>query len=284
MSSWQVGAVTITKIVEAESPIPLTLMLPKATAEELAAIDWIGPFVDARGRLVLSVHGLVVKTPERTIMVDTCVGNDRQGRGVPTWNGLQTRFLEDFRAAGFRPEAVDTVLCTHLHSDHVGWNTHLVDGTWVPTFPNARYLLERGEYEHWRADGEPGTEAMLADSITPVRDAGLLELIDVGAGYRVCDEIELIPTPGHTPGHVSVRIVSEGEQALITGDFMHHPSQIARPDWSASSDFDAVLGEKSRRATLDACCEAGALVIGTHFPGPTAGRLRRVGGTYAFEV
>jgi glyoxylase-like metal-dependent hydrolase (beta-lactamase superfamily II) len=285
MSVWTVGEVRITKILESEAPLPLTLMFPAATEAEFAAIPWLAPhFVDAKGRPVLSIHALVVETPTLKIVVDTCVGNDKQGRGLPNWNNLQTSFMQDFRAAGFDPDEIDLVLCTHLHADHVGWNTHLVDGEWRPTFPKARHLIDRREFEHWRADEGEGTQAMMADSLQPIFDAGLVDLVDAGAGYRICEEVMLTPTPGHTPGHVSVEIVSDGERALITGDFMHHPCQIARPDWNAVSDSIPVLGQQTRRDALAACAADGRLVIGTHFPTPTAGRIRPQDETYRFEV
>lgn len=285
MSVWAVGEVRISKILEAETPLPASLLLPNSTPEELAAIGWLAPhFLDERGRLRLRVHALVVETPKLKIVVDTCVGNDKQGRDLAGWNNLQTAFLEDLAAAGYAPEDIDVVLCTHLHADHVGWNTRLVDGAWKPTFPRARYLIDRKEFDYWRAERDGETLALMADSLQPVFDAGLVELVDAAQGYRVCPEVSLTPTPGHTPGHVSVQIYSGGERALITGDFMHHPCQIARPDWNARSDRLPELAEATRRAVLGVCAEADALVIGTHFAGPTAGRVRADGAAWRFEV
>ena len=144
---------------------------------------------------------------------------------------MQTGFLKDFEAAGFSRESIDVVLCTHLHIDHVGWNTMLVDGKWVPTFPNARYLMGRAEFDYWKAapGSTAGEPAVFADSVQPVWDAGLVDL--VASDHQVCPEVSLVPTPGHTIDHVSVRIVSKGEEAVITGDFVHHPCQLAHPDW-----------------------------------------------------
>jgi glyoxylase-like metal-dependent hydrolase (beta-lactamase superfamily II) len=285
MSVWTVGDVRISKILESEAALPLTVMFPASTQEEFAAIPWLQPhFVDARGRPLLSIHALVVETPTLKIVVDTCVGNEKQGRDLPGWNNLQTAFMADFRAAGHDPDQVDVVLCTHLHADHVGWNTYLVDSQWRPTFPNARYLLDKREFDYWRAEQDGETQSLMADSLQPVFDAGLLDLVDAAAGYRVCDEVMLVPTPGHTPGHVSVEIASAGERALITGDFMHHPCQIARPDWNAMSDRNPAVGQQTRTETLAACCADGRLVIGTHFPTPTAGYIRPDAETYRFEV
>jgi glyoxylase-like metal-dependent hydrolase (beta-lactamase superfamily II) len=284
MNSWTVGKVTITRIHEHDMPAPVEFMFPGATTAELKAIEWAAPYVDSNGHAILSVHALVVETPELKIVVDTCVGNDRQGRSLPAWNNLQTRFLEDFRAAGHAPEEIQLVLCTHLHADHVGWNTHLVDGAWTPTFPNARYLMERREFESWEARDGNAASQMMADSLKPIFDAGLVELVDASAGHRVCPEVQLIPTPGHTPGHVSVLIQSAGETGLITGDFLHHPCQMAWPEWNAVSDDAPETALATRRAALTEAAQDGRLVIGTHFPAPTGGRVRADGEAWRFET
>jgi len=175
------------------------------------------------------------------------------------------------------------VVCTHLHVDHVGWNTMLVDGRWVPTFPNARYLMGRIEYAHWTGQRErDDMTAILADSVAPVWDAGLVDLVETD--HRICDEVSLAPTPGHTPGHVSVRIASCGEEALITGDFMHHPCQIARPEWSSTADSDPDAARRTREAMLTGLAGTPTLVIGTHFAGRTAGRIVRDGDAFRLAV
>ncbi len=280
MLRWQIGDVRITRVQELEAP-GLSWLLPDATVEKLKGIDWIGPFVDADGKPVASVHALVLEAPGCTVVVDTCVGNDKE-RSIPFWSGLQTRFLEDLEAAGPGVAAVDAVVCTHLHIDHVGWNTRLVDGRWEPTFPNARYLLGRTEWEHWSAEGDADTQQILADSVRPVFDADQVDLVETD--HRVCDEIRLEPTPGHTPGHVSVRVSSQGEEAIITGDLMHHPSQIAHPEWCAIVDSDRDQALDTRRGFIERCADAPTLVIGTHFAGPTAGRIVRDGEVYRLDV
>ncbi len=280
---WRVGAVWVTKIVEVEVTGGSRFILPQATYEAVLPIGWLQPdFADERGRLKMSIHALVVETPERRIVVDTCLGNDKENRRIPTWNGLQTSFLADLAAAGYARETVDRVVCTHLHVDHVGWNTMLAGGRWVPTFPNARYLMGRVEYEHWTTQRDrEDMPAVLADSVTPVRDAGLVDLVETD--HRICDEVSLVPTLGHTPGHVSVRISSQGEEALITGDFMHHPCQIARPDWSSTADSDPVEAHATRERMLGALVGTPTLVIGTHFAGRTAGRVVRDGDAYRLD-
>ncbi len=243
-------------------------------------IGWLQPdFADERGRLKMSIHALVVETPSRRIIVDTCLGNDKENRRIPTWNNLQTSFLADVAAAGYARETIDIVVCTHLHVDHVGWNTMLDRGSWVPTFPNARYLMGRVEFDHWTNQTErEDMTAVLGDSVTPIWDAGLVDLVETD--YRICDEISLVPTLGHTPGHVSVRIASQGAEALITGDFMHNPCQIARPDWSSTADSDPDAAPRTRQLMLTRLSDNPILVIGTHFAGRTAGHVVRDGDAY----
>lgn len=277
---WQVGDARITRIVELTSTSIGHYILPQANAENIAAIDWIGPFLNAEGRLLMSFHSLIVESLGQTIVVDTCIGNDK-ARGYPRWNRMQSTFLDDFAGAGFDVDAVDTVLCTHMHVDHVGWSTRLVGGRWQPTFAAARYLYAREEWTHWREEPADDTGPIIEDSVQPIFDAGLADLVDADA--LINDEVRLIPTPGHTPGHVSVAIRSRGEEAIITGDMIHHPCQIAHPDWSTTADSDQAWAADTRSAFLDRHADTPVLVIGTHFAGPTAGRLVRDGSTYRLD-
>ena len=281
---WTIGDVTVTKIVELEMTGGTRFLLPQATREEILPIAWLQPhFADEEGRLRMSIHSFVVETRDRRIVVDTCLGNDKKDRRIPHWSDRDGPFLADLAAAGFPAESIDTVLCTHLHVDHVGWNTRLVDGKWVPTFPNARYLMGRTEYEHWSGvKDRPDMAHILADSVTPVVEAGLTTLVETNE--RICDEISLIPTLGHTPGHVSVMIQSKGEQAMITGDFMHHPCQIAHPEWSTLADSDPDQGIETRRRMFQRLAGTPVLIIGTHFAGATAGRLVTDGDSYRLDV
>lgn len=251
-------------------------ILPEATREAVLPIKWLAPhFMDDEGRLIMSIHALILETPDVTIIVDTCLGNDKP-RDIPNWNMLQGPFLEDLVEAGYPRETIDTVLCTHLHVDHVGWNTMLVDDKWVPTFPNARYLMAEKEYQYWTEEADQGEYSdVIADSVLPVFDAGLVDLVPMD--YQITDEICLEPTPGHTPGHVSVHIKSQGEEALITGDCFHHPCQIARPEWSSSADYNAEDGIVTRNSLLRKYSDEPILIIGTHFATPTAGYLKRDG-------
>ncbi|MDE2488760.1 MAG: MBL fold metallo-hydrolase [Alphaproteobacteria bacterium] len=285
MLQWRIGEVTITRILELEAIGGSRFILPQATPEVIREIGWLAPhFADETGRLRMSIHALVVETPSRRIIVDTCLGNDKQ-RDIPAWSNLQTSFLGDLAAAGYPAETIDTVLCTHLHVDHVGWNTRLVDGRWVPTFPNARYLIGRAEFEYWQAE-EAGTEhperSPFHDSVKPVFEAGLVDL--VGTDHVVAPEVSLEPTLGHTPGHVSIRIRSQGQEALITGDFAHHPCQLAHPEWASSADYDRDASTATRRRMFGALEGSGVLVIGTHFATPTAGHIVREGEVWRLAV
>jgi glyoxylase-like metal-dependent hydrolase (beta-lactamase superfamily II) len=281
---WRIGDVTITKVVELEATGGSRFILPDATRDAVLGIDWLQPhFMNPDGRLIMSIHALIVETPDRRIIVDTCLGNDKQ-RAIPGWHMRTGPFLDDIAAAGYPRESIDTVLCTHLHVDHVGWNTMLVDGKWVPTFPKARYLIGRKEFDHWQGHGPANARGddPFSDSVKPVFDAGLVDFVE--SDHAICPEIRLEPTPGHTPGHVSVRISSKGEEGLITGDVMHHPCQMAHPEWASAADSDADRARITRLSLLDRCAGAPLLVIGTHFAGPTAGRVVRDGRVYRFDV
>ncbi len=277
---WQIGSVTVTRVVEMEMAGGTRFILPDATPEACAELDWMAPhFMTPEGKLIMSVHALIIDTGSRCIMVDTCIGNDKT-RNVPAWNDLQTAFLTDIERLGYPREHIDTVLCTHLHVDHVGWNTMLVDGQWQPTFERARYLFAETEWQYWdAAEDEAVYGPVIADSVRPVVEAGLVDL--VGESHQVCDEVCLEPTPGHTPGHVSVHIRSAGHEALITGDCIHHPCQMSRTDWCSSADYDPGQGRATRESLLEQYVDTDVLMIGTHFATPTAGHVRaRAGGGY----
>lgn len=273
MNTWQVGEVKITRIIELEVAGGSKFILPDATREACREIDWMAPhFMDELGNLIMSVHALIIDTGERRIMVDTCIGNDKQ-RNIPAWTNLQTSFLQDIADAGYPRETIDTVMCTHLHVDHVGWNTMLVDGEWVPTFPNARYLLAEKEWQYWDANEDEKTYGpLLADSVRPVVDAGLVDFVN--ETHQICEQVRLEPTPGHTPGHVSVHISSAGAEALITGDCIHHPVQMTRTDWCSSADYDQGQGRATRESLLEKYVDSDVLIIGTHFATPTAGHIK----------
>ena len=285
MLSWQVGKVKITRVVEMEVAVPYDPKHPfliGATPEELQRVPWLYPsFVDEKHQLKLSFHALLVDAPGLRLVVDTCFGNDKP-RHVLGGEPLATPFLRDFEAAGWSRETVQAVLCTHLHVDHVGWNTMLVDGRWTPTFPNARYIFGREEFSHWREHGDDEQRQILADSVEPIFEAGLAFLAPMD--HVLSNEVRLTPSAGHTPGHVSVLIESEGQRAVITGDMAHHPCQFAHPEWYSSFDFDGQASTHTRNRMFSGWAREEILVIGTHFAGPTAGRVRNDGDVYRFDV
>lgn len=279
MLKWQVGDVRITQVVELTTASLGPYLLPQATPEALSGLPWISPFVDEESRLVLSMHSLILESQGRLIMVDTCIGNDKV-RSYPRWNRMHSDYLEKLAEAGFAPDAFDTVLCTHMHVDHVGWNTRLVEGAWQPTFGNARYLYAEEEWAYWRTEPQE-YGPVIEDSVQPIFDAGLADL--VRPDHRVTDEVWLEPTPGHTPGHVSIHIASRGEEAVITGDMIHHPCQIAHADWSSSADWNQQMSADTRFEFLSRYADRPVLIIGTHFAGPTAGRIVRDGDRYRLD-
>jgi glyoxylase-like metal-dependent hydrolase (beta-lactamase superfamily II) len=278
---WKVGKVKIKKFVEMETVGSTRFILPAATNDEIRKLPWLIPHLATEeGRLKMSIHSLVVETPTRRIVIDTGLGNDKQGRNVPTWNNRSTPFLETMTAAGFPPESIDTVLCTHLHVDHVGWNTRLSGGKWVPTFPRARYVFGKTEYEYWRDHStEPDKQAVFGDSVKPIVDADRAELIP--SDYRLSDEISVIPTAGHSPGHMSILIQSDGEQGLLTGDVAHHPCQMAHLGWSSTADSDQGQSAATRRQLFGRFADTPTLVIGGHY---SAGHIKRDGDAFRFEA
>ncbi|MFJ8565705.1 MBL fold metallo-hydrolase [Streptomyces sp. NPDC093514] len=283
---WSVGGITVHRIDEMPLP-PATgpWLLPAATPDVVAEHAWLRPdYAGPDGVLHLDSHSFALVVDGLRVIVDTGIGNGKT-RANPAWHNLRTDYLERLEVIGFTPENVDLVILTHLHTDHVGWNTRKVDGAWVPTFPNARYLTSRAEHEFWAAyDMDEARSGMFRDSVVPVEEAGLLDLVDVPAdGVDVADGLRLLPAPGHTPGQIAVRVGGAGAAALITGDAVHHPVQLAHPEIGSCVDIDPVRAESTRRALLAGLADTGALVLGTHFPAPTAGRVIVEGDGYRLE-
>ncbi|MFE3492051.1 MBL fold metallo-hydrolase [Streptomyces sp. NPDC059175] len=281
--TWAVGDVTVHRIDEILLP-PTTgpWLLPDATPTVVAGQDWLRPhFADEEGILHIHSHSFAFALGELRILVDTGIGNGKE-RANAAWHDLNTDYLRCLTDAGFPPESIDLVILTHLHADHVGWNTRAVNGQWVPTFPNARYVTSRTEREFWAGyDMEEARAQMFRDSVLPVEEAGLFDLVDVPAeGVEVAPDLRLLPTPGHTPGHVAVELAAHGRTALITGDCIHHPVQLAHPAIGACVDIDPEQSEASRRALLGSLADTDTLVLGTHFAPPTAGRVVSHGGGY----
>ncbi len=277
-----IGDVKVTLVRETLQSVPAAGMYTNPDMAVFEAnTDWLEPhFLDESGNLPLSIHALVLESEGRTVMVDTCIGN-RPIEMVPEMSHLGTGFLDELAAAGYQPADIDVVLCTHLHFDHVGWNTVLVDGQWVPAFPNARYLFNRTEYQYWDSGAE-GAAVTFGDAVRPVMEAGLADLVD--SHHQVTGEIRLTPTPGHTPGHVSVRISSQGQEAVITGDLVHHPVQFTAPDWVMTADDDPPRASATRVEFRERYADSGVLILGTHFAGPGCGHLSRIGDRWVFQA
>ncbi|MEJ0036719.1 MAG: MBL fold metallo-hydrolase [Gammaproteobacteria bacterium] len=274
---WKIGDVEVARIVEVNAfEDNMWMLLDGATEEFVQQYRWMMPhFATPSGKMIISFQCFVLRSKGRTVMIDTCIGADRK-REFDVFCNLKTTFLEDLDAAGFPAKSVTDVICTHLHFDHVGWNTHLVDGKWVPTFPTARYYFGKKEYDHWlhlKSTGGYHSFEHLEDAIDPILEAGLAEFI--GSDFKLTEEVSLFPTPGHTPGHCSVLIESQGKKAVITGDMMHHPIQLADPTRHGRFDMEKEVGGRTRQEFVDRFGDKDVLIIGSHFPEPTSGWIVR---------
>jgi glyoxylase-like metal-dependent hydrolase (beta-lactamase superfamily II) len=233
----------------------------------------------ASGKLILTFQAFLIRTRLHTILIDTCVGDHKPRPQRPRWHMMTLNtFLPRLAAAGVSPEEVDYVMCTHLHYDHVGWNTQLREGRWVPTFPNATYLFAKREWESWKE--MESEQPHLTDSVLPVMEAGQAQL--VADDFSLDDEVWLEPTAGHTPGHVSVHLASQGVRAVITGDLVHNPVQCLEPHWLMHADFDAERAKTTRRVFLDQYCDTDVLMCVPHFPEPSIGHIVRRGNAFWF--
>jgi glyoxylase-like metal-dependent hydrolase (beta-lactamase superfamily II) len=279
---WRIGDASLAPVHETDAGSIIQAGIAAAKPERLAEISWLAPrFADREGKMQAVVQAFVIILNGIRVLVDTCVGNAKERPTLPEWSGLETAFLDRLATAGLRPDDIDFVICTHFHFDHVGWNTSPAEGKWVPTFPRARYIFSEDEFDYWKAQPEnenADDRAGFSDSVLPVFEAGLAELVP--PDHEVCAGISLLPTPGHTPGHVSVRVESKGERAIITGDVLHHPCQVAHPEWSESSDFDPDLARLSRLALLENCADSETVLIGSHFAWPAANIIRRAAGGF----
>jgi glyoxylase-like metal-dependent hydrolase (beta-lactamase superfamily II) len=279
---WPVGEATVFRIGEVDASAALNGVIREFDPADISRAGWLTPhFVDEAGRLKGLVQAFLILLAGKAIIVDPGVGNGKQRTAVPSWINLRTDFLDRLRAAGVEAGEIDYVVNSHLHFDHVGWHTRLVDGAWRPTFLAARYVMSAGEFDYWRARPEKeiaDQHAGFADSVLPVFEAGLVDL--VADDHVVTDGVRLVPSPGHTPHHVSVLIESRGHSAVVTGDVMHHPCQIAYPAWGAVSDFDPDQARASRMEVVERFADSDTLIIGTHFADPVAGCIRREGPTF----
>jgi glyoxylase-like metal-dependent hydrolase (beta-lactamase superfamily II) len=277
MQPLRIGDVTITSIIERDGPWrrPAEMFPTYDPAIGEAHLKTLDPVVfdPASGRMVITYQTFVVRTPKHTILVDTCTGEDK---GYPApMDFPKAPWLDGFAAEGLRFEDIDYVFCTHLHIDHCGWNTRLVNGRWVPTFPRAKYVFHKGEYAAWeeasrRGANPPGN--VWRFNCEPVVAAGQALLVD--DDFALDDSVWLQPSPGHSPCHCCINIASRGQRAVVTGDLMHHALQVREPGWSTVFDWDATQAAASRRGFLAEVAETPTLVLPIHFPGATAGRVK----------
>ena len=284
MSSLTLGEVTVTRVIEiGRSTFPTASMLPASTAEAIARHrGWLKPFWDdTTGDLGSRIGTWIVRTPEHVVLIDTGVGNDKQ-RDNALWNRRRGTFLDDLQAAGVRTEQVDVVVITHMHVDHVGWNTRLVDGRWVPTFPRARYVFAGEEWSFWKHESARGGDeaGCIDDSVLPVVAAGQADLVD--DTHRIDPWLRLEPSVGHTPGHVSVRLSTRAGEAVFSGDLMHRVVQVAEPQWSSRFCYDGARAAETRRHFVERHADSGVLVLPAHFP--QAGYIVRTAEGFRFQV
>lgn len=274
------GHIRIDRIVELEGlGYEPTFFFPDAVMGGFdVEMEWLTPHfwsVEAN-TYIRSIQCYLVRTGHHTILVDACVGNEKERPSTPAWDGLKSTWLDQFLALGVTPEDIDFVLCTHLHADHIGWNTRLKNGRWVPTFPNARYVMHKDEYAFWEAGGDnlegPGSaDKSFEDSVLPVMSAGQVQLVDTD--YAIDDALTLLPTPGHSPGHMCIDVSAGDGHAVISGDVIHHPIQVAQPAWNSRFCLDAKESRATRKKFVDDYADRDTLILAAHFPTPTAGRI-----------
>lgn len=285
--SWKLGNIEVIQIVELyDAGEIIQSGIPNATSENIKGIPWLSPnFADEEGKLHAYVQAFLIKSNGKSILIDTCNGDAKTRTDIPEWGNLQTDFLEKLAKVGVGREQIDIVACTHLHFDHVGWNTMLVEDKWIPTFPNAKYLFAKEEYDYWISKPEKEIADDLAgieDSVRPIVEAGLADFVDTD--HMLDDSIRFISTPGHTPAHVSVYIESIGEKALISGDFLHHPCQVAHPEWTTLADTIPEKGIETRNELFKRLAEEGILLLGSHFSNPVSGTVSETEDGYIFTT
>jgi glyoxylase-like metal-dependent hydrolase (beta-lactamase superfamily II) len=280
----QIGAARLTRIEESYEPnYDPHILLPDWRDDLIDPhLGWLVPdhFDMASGLIKLSIHSWLVEVGGLKVLIDTCMGNDKHRPDRPRYHLQHTTYLQRLAAAGIRPDQVDVVMCTHLHHDHVGWNTQLSDGRWVPTFPKARYLFSKKDYEaslvqELDPSKPPANHGSFIDSIAPVVDGGLADLVQTP--YQLNENFLIEAGGGHTPGHLLIRMESQGREILFTGDILHHVMQILHPQWNSFVCWDPVLARATRRRVLEHCAGTGALLAPAHFGAPFACQIESRG-------
>lgn len=285
-TSLTLGEIAIHPVVEQQGAFfDAKSFFPKLTKDVLEENrSWLQPeFVDAQDRLVLCIQSFVIKTPRHNILIDACVGNHKPRPTRPFWHMLNSdRFEKGLAAADLTVNDIDFVMCTHLHTDHVGWNTRLENGRWVPTFPKATYIMADRELAHWtqREKENPQNVPWITDSVLPIIEARRAKVVK--SDFAFDDSIQFIPTPGHTIDHYSVLVGRAGADALITGDMIHSPLQGKYPELGMMSDYDSIQAGATRRVIFDRFCDEPTTLFATHFPSPSTARVRRWADGYRF--
>ena len=282
----QVGNTVIHRIVEQEAPFfPAFQFFPtlsKELYEENKA--WLQPiYFDASDRVNLCIQSYLVQTPHHNILIDSCVGNDKPRPTRPFWNMMKSdRFEKGLAATGIGIGDIDFVMCTHLHTDHVGWNTRIENGRWVPTFPKARYVFADRELAFWtkRQKDDPAACPWIEDSVLPIVAANRVDIVKSAHAFN--DLVTLIPTPGHTIDHYSVQVGKPGTDAIITGDMIHSPLQARYPELGMLADYDSKQAGVTRRELFGKVCDTTTLMCTAHFPSPSSGRVVRHGDGFDF--
>ena len=291
MKHLQLGDVTIDRLVELEGPgYEPTFFFPDATMAGFEGeMGWLLPhFWDpAANTFLRSIQSYVVRTGHHTILVDSCVGHGKERPSTPAWDRLDSTWLDQLIAAGVQPEDVDYVLCTHLHADHIGWNTRLEGGRWVPTFPNASYVFHKNEFRYWEEHGKDwvgsgSLDGGFEDSVLPVMQAGKVALVD--NDFAIDDQVTLAPTPGHSPGHVCIDVRTSAGHVVLSGEVVHHPIQIAYPEWNSRFCVDPELSRVSRKKFVERHADRDTLILPAHFASPAAGRIVGNGERCKYQV
>lgn len=288
--TWTIGRAAVTRIEEQVGPNDVAAgdFLPDLVRERFQEhISWMVPthYDPVRDRLITSCHSWLIRTGSLNIVVDTCGGNHKERPWLPRFHQQDRPYLERLSAAGVSPEEVDIVLCTHLHADHVGWNTRLENGQWVPTFANARYLYSRLEDERWnpeigdRRARNPARARVYDDSVSPIIAAG--QAVRIDTEHVIDDRLTVRPAPGHTVGQVLLDLRDDAEAAIFCGDVIHHPVQVYESSWNNRADDDAAIARATRRRVLQHCAETGALLFPTHFAAPHVVAVERRGSGFA---
>jgi len=281
------GDLTIHRIIEQETTfLPAHDLFPGLTADVLAENRaWMkqAKAIDDNDTLILCFQSYIVKTPHHTILVDSCIGNDKPRPARPKWNmKTDDTYMRGLKAAGISVDDIDYVMCTHLHVDHVGWNTRLENGKWLPTFPKARYVFAKGEYDYWAEQHAKAEVPPFGDSVLPIVEANKADI--VGHDFSIGDHVRLLPTPGHTPGHVAFTFGRGKDDAVFSGDLMHSPLQTRYPDLAPKFDVDPAQASATRRSFLERYCDTETLCCTAHFPSPSAGKIRRKGDGFSCEM